>query len=75
MYRVCGKKNCRCVDAQFRHRCLCLCLCLDGKRRTVYIPAAWEATVRQWVARYSEVQDLLEKLSLSHLKRLQNRER
>jgi hypothetical protein len=50
-------------------------LCLDGKRRTVYIPAAWEATVRQWVARYSEVQDLLEKLSLSHLERLQNRER
>jgi hypothetical protein len=41
----------------------------------VYIPAEWEDRVREWVARYSEVRDLLEQISLGFLKRIEKRKR
>ena len=71
--RHCGKKNCRCQQPDSRHRALCLGLSLNGKHRTVYIPADWEEPVRLWVHRHGEVRDLLEQLSLLFLARLQNR--
>ncbi len=76
MRRVCGKKSCRCrTDAGARHRSLYLGLSLNGKHRMLYIPAEWEERVREWVARYSEVRQLLEQISLGFLERLENRER
>ncbi len=72
MNRQCGKKTCRCQQSDSKHRALCLGFRLNGKHRTVYIPAAWEDPVRQWVHCHSEVRDLLEQLSLLFLDRLQN---
>ena len=76
MRRACGKKSCRCrTEPEARHRSLYLGLSLNGKHRTVYIPAEWETRVREWVARYSEVRQLLEQISLGFLERLEKRER
>ena len=76
MRRSCGKPSCRCrTDPEARHGALYLALSLNGKHRTVYIPAEWETRVREWVARYSEVRQLLEQISLGFLDRLEKRER
>jgi hypothetical protein len=76
MRRRCGKKSCRCSgDPQARHRALYLGLSLNGKHRMLYIPAEWEPQVREWVARYAEVRELLEKISLGFLDRLEKRKR
>ncbi len=76
MRRGCGKKSCRCQnDLEARHRSLYLGLSLNGKHRMVYIPGEWEARVREWVARYSEVRQLLEQISLGFLARLEKRKR
>ena len=73
--RTCGKKSCKCQQPEAKHRALCLGFSLDGKHRTVYIPADWEKPVGEWVKRHSEVRDLLEQISLLFLSRLQNRKR
>jgi hypothetical protein len=76
MRRRCGKKTCHCqADPEARHRSLYLGLSLNGKHRMVYIPAEWEDRVREWVACYSEVRDLLEEISLGFLKRIEKRKR
>jgi len=75
MHRQCGKPRCHCQsDPAGRHRGLYLGLSLNGKRRMVYIPPAWEERARQWAGRYAEVRGLLEELSLMCLKRLERRE-
>jgi len=76
MRRHCGKAGCRCqTKVARRHRSLYLALSLDGQRRMLYIPTAWEARVRQWTARYGEVRAVLEQLARQHLERLEQRER
>ena len=76
MRRRCGKKSCRCADdPEARHRSLYLGLSLNGKHRMLYIPAEWEPQVREWVARYSEVRELLERISLGFLDRIGKRKR
>ena len=76
MRRRCGKRSCRCQgDPQARHRSLYLGLSLNGKHRMIYIPADWEKRVREWAARYSEVRQLLEQISLGFLDRLEKRKR
>ena len=76
MRRRCGKKTCRChANPAARHASLYLGLRLNGRQRMVYIPAAWEARVREWNARYSQVRDLLERLSLAFLEQLEKRKR
>lgn len=73
-HRKCGKASCRCaVDDTARHRALILCVSLDGKRTSVYIPPDWEARVRDWVARYGEIRELVEQLSRANLQRLKDR--
>ena len=75
MHRKCGKRTCRCaVDDDARHRALILCVSLDGKRTSIYVPPAWEARVREWVARYAEIRDLVEQLSRACLARLKDRQ-
>jgi len=72
--RKCGKKSCRCQEgSDSKHRALCLGVSLNGKHRTVYIPAAWEESVRQWAQRHGEVRAVLEQLSLLYLDRLRER--
>ena len=73
--RKCGKRACRCaVDDDARHRSLILCVSLDGKRTSVYVPPDWEPRVREWVARYGEIRDLVEQLSRASLTRLRDRQ-
>jgi hypothetical protein len=75
MRRTCGKATCRCArDPAGRHRSLYLGLSLEGRRRMIYIPPAWEADVRRWVARYAEVRGVLEQIALRYLDRVQRRE-
>ena len=75
MRRVCGRATCGCArDPAARHRSLYLGLSLQGQRRMVYIPAAWEADVRRWVTRYAEVRAVLEQIALRYLGRVQRRE-
>ena len=76
MRRGCGKRSCRCrTQPEARHRSLYLGLSLNGKHRMLYIPGEWEPQVREWVARYSEVRELLEKISLAFLDRIEKRKR
>lgn len=60
--QVCGKPNCRCVQGQ-RHEAMVLVYRRKNRTTQLYVPKAWEARVRQWVQRYGEVRELLEKLS------------
>lgn len=75
MRRACGQATCRCArDPAARHRSLYLGLSLEGRRRMIYIPPAWEADVRQWVARHAAVRAVLEQLARRYLDRVQRRE-
>ena len=75
MRRHCGKASCGCQrDVARRHRSLYLALSLEGKRRMLYIPRAWEARVRQWTARYGEVRAVLERLARLRLAQVDRRE-
>ena len=40
----------------------------------VYIPQQWEERVRRWTARYAQIRELLEQLSLEALRRVASRE-
>jgi hypothetical protein len=46
-----------------------------GRLRQVFVPRNLEPTVRQWVAQYHEVRDLLEALARMHLDRLTRKDR
>lgn len=75
-HRSCGKPTCRCQqNPKYRHRTLQLGLRLQGKQTMVYVPADWEPAVREWVDRYHELQEAVERVSLCFLKRLRDRER
>jgi hypothetical protein len=75
MHRRCGKPSCRCArDAQARHRAVILCVSVEGKRTSIYVPLDWEPRVREWVARYGEMRELLDQLSQQYLKRLKTRQ-
>ena len=74
MKRRCGKQSCRCrTEEDARHRALCLGISVNGKYRMVYVPAGWEARVRQWTQRYARLRQLLEQISLKTLERLEQR--
>jgi hypothetical protein len=76
MRRQCGKAACRCrTEPAGRHRSLYLGLSLNGRRRMLYIPSAWEPEVRQWTARYAQVRAVLEQIALKCLERVQRRAR
>jgi len=60
--QVCGKSNCRCTRGQ-RHEAMVVVYRRQNRTIQLYVPKAWEARVRQWVKRYGEVRELLEKLS------------
>jgi hypothetical protein len=75
MRRACGKATCGCArDPARRHQSLYLGLSLEGRRRMLYIPPAWEADVRRWVTRYAEVRAVLEQITRRYLDRVQRRE-
>jgi len=59
---TCGKSGCRCMRGE-KHRALYLLCNVAGKKRQVYVPAALEAEVRQWVENYRAALALLEEIS------------
>ena len=67
--RTCGKPGCHCTRGE-KHGGLYLVLSEKGRLRQVFVPRNLEPTVRQWVAQYHEVRDLLEALARMHLDRL-----
>lgn len=71
----CGKPSCHCHRGRKKgHPSLYLGISLEGKRRMIYVPAAWEDRVREWVDRYGQIREVLEQLSLACLKRVESRE-
>jgi len=60
--RVCGKAGCKCASGE-KHAGLYLVQSREGKTRQLYIPATWAEDVKQWVANYQVMQQLLDELS------------
>jgi hypothetical protein len=71
--RACGNPRCRCAAGQ-KHRAVYLMLREEGKLRQLYIPAAYEARVRQWVENHKELKELLRQLSDVHWTRVKQRQ-
>jgi hypothetical protein len=71
--RVCGKASCRCATGE-KHASLYLVSRQDGQLRQLFVPKDLETQARQWAEQYQRVQELLEKLSEFHWKRIQDRE-
>ena len=60
--RVCGKPNCRCTRGE-RHEGMFVVYRLANRMTQIYVPKAWEPRVREWVKRYGDVREVIEKLS------------
>jgi hypothetical protein len=71
--KVCGKPNCRCVRGE-RHSALYVVASEDGKPRQLYVAHSLEPQVRQWVASYQRIRELLDELSRLHWDKLARRE-
>jgi len=67
--QVCGKPGCHCQRGE-KHLALVITRSTKGRVEQLYIPKDQEATVRLWIERYREVQDLLEKISSTYWERL-----
>jgi len=72
--RVCGKPNCRCARGAL-HASLYLVVSEGGRGRQLYVPRAWEATVRQWIGNYGQARQVLEDLSRLHWDKVRQRQR
>ena len=51
MARTCGTPGCKCTRGD-KHISLYLSIRHQGRRKMIYIPSAWEATIRSWVDAY-----------------------
>ena len=75
MRRRCGKPTCHCRQGRAQlHRSLYLAVSREGKRRMIYIPEQWEARVQEWCSRYAQIRELMEALTRSFQKRLEDRQ-
>ncbi len=70
--RNCGKAFCRCARGH-PHESLYLVISAGGRTRQLYVPRAWEATVRLWVQGYHRAQELMEEISRIHWDKVRNR--
>ncbi len=71
--RVCGNPNCKCARGE-KHPALFLTRKRKGKTEQLYVPREKEATVRQWVRNWHEVQDHLDEISQSYWERLKRKD-
>lgn len=71
--RTCGKDNCKCARGE-KHSSLYLVMRKDGKLRHLFIPRTKEAQAREWVARYQQIQGLIDEISDFYWERLERRE-
>ncbi len=70
--RKCGKANCRCAQGE-GHESLFLVISENGRTRQFFVPKDWEPRVRQWVADYHRVRNLLEDVSRIFWDKLRHR--
>ena len=70
--RKCGKANCRCARGE-GHESLFLVISENGRTRQFFVPRDWEPRVRQWVADYRRVRNLLENVSRIFWDKLRHR--
>jgi len=70
--RKCGKANCRCAGGE-GHESLFLVISENGRTRQFFVPKDWESRVRQWVADYHCVRNLLEDISRIYWDKLRHR--
>jgi hypothetical protein len=70
--RKCGKPNCKCAEGE-GHESLFLVISENGRTRQFFVPKDWESRVRQWVADYHRVRDLLEDVSRIYWDKLRHR--
>jgi hypothetical protein len=73
-FRKCGKANCHCAQGQ-PHKSLYLVQSHGGRPRQICVPKAWEQRVRQAVAGYQQMQQLIEEVSELEWDRLRERKR
>jgi hypothetical protein len=71
---TCGNPGCRCARGE-RHPALYVVFRREGRVHQVFVPAALEAQVRQWVATDREVRSLLEEVSRRCAERLRTLKR
>lgn len=71
--RVCGTPNCRCTRGE-KHRSLYLTRVRKGDLEQLFIPRDQEDQVRQWVANYHRLCELLDHISEEAWERLRHRE-
>jgi hypothetical protein len=72
--RACGKPTCRCARGGPKHRAVYLMLSQNGKLRQLYVPAAWEERVRQWVDNHHALRGLLAELSDVYWEKVRRRQ-
>jgi hypothetical protein len=72
--RRCGKPGCACAEGQ-AHPALLLRVLSEGRQRSVYVPAAWEGRVREWIECDRQVRRLLLQISDFYVVRLRERRR
>ena len=70
--RTCGKDNCKCARGE-KHSSLYLVMRKDGKLRHLFVPKNKEVQAREWVARYQQVQGLIDEISEFYWERLAQR--
>jgi len=68
MARRCGSPGCKCNRGE-KHVSLYLSIRHNGKRKMIYVPPAWEATIRSWVQTYQQVSRLTDEVSQASLHR------
>ena len=71
--RVCGKPGCRCARGH-KHRAVYLVVSEKGRPRQLYVPAAWEQRVRQWVANHQELRKLVREIGQVYWQKVKGRE-
>lgn len=71
--RRCGKPSCHCATGD-AHCSLYLSQSHQGRQRNLYIPAAYEPRVREWVARYKEARHLLDEIAETYRERVCRRQ-
>lgn len=69
----CGKPNCRCADGIHLHTAVQLSVLVEGKHRTLHIPAAWAEEVRLKVEMYKRFQAAAAAIAQLNLRRLVRR--
>ena len=71
MRRVCGKPNCRCTKGH-KHVSLYVARYKDRKQYMKCVPKGKEPEVRQWVERYRDVKETIDRLSAIYWDKFQN---